>query len=202
MVTGRMKELVARGKEMAHWLCPERWVGDEWNQERWEGMTVSKSGNFASNLLESLPLVSSKQRGRPILALPYFWPQDLLFSWFSKLPHFTPDFCLTQSFFLLNAWLFLRKRWCCWKKDTINEICSQHGTMDTIGRYVFESFNDPSPKGHPSEHTRLLYRGNSNKMIDKGILKKGKVGGGGNNLKQCSGRNVGHWWCSRQGLKL
>lgn len=48
--------------------------------------------------------------------------------------------------------------------------------MDTMGRYVFESFNAPSPKGHPSEHTRLLYRGNSNKMIDKGILRKGKVG--------------------------
>lgn len=72
-------------------------------------MTVSKSGGFASHLLESLPLVSSKQRGLPVLALPYCWPQDLFFSWFSKLPHFSPDFCPTQSLFLLNAWLFIFK---------------------------------------------------------------------------------------------
>lgn len=61
--------------------------------------------------------------------------------------------------------------------------------LDNTGRFVFESFNDLSPKDCLSEHTRFLYRGNLNKKIDKGILKKEREVGR-NNLRLCSGRNL------------
>lgn len=61
--------------------------------------------------------------------------------------------------------------------------------LDTTGRFVFESFNELSLKDYPMEHIRFLYRGNLNKKIDKGILKKEREEGR-NNVRLCSGRNV------------
>lgn len=40
-------------------------------------------------------------------------------------------------------------------------------TMDTMGRLVSNRFNDLSPKGRPSEHTRCSYRRNQNKRTDR-----------------------------------
>lgn len=50
-------------------------------------------------------------------------------------------------------------------------------TMDSMGKFVFNRFNDPSPKDHPSENTRFLYRENLNKGTDNSfILKKERRG--------------------------
>ena len=139
------------------------------------GVTVSRDGDFTQDLLNPRPLVSPEQGvGLPSLAFPYFGPQDLLFFWFSKELHFTPDFCSTQ-FLLCFKCLFVyfqgRNDFAEKKRQPVQSVLNVE-TMDAMGRLVSMWHSGPSPTGCPSEPTGFLYR----KIQMKGYTRRKKKG--------------------------